>query len=307
MPAFELQVGESEAGERLDVALARRISHLSRRQVRGLIEAGQVRVAGKPSKKGYQLRAGDRVTIEALPGPADFYAEPDPDLEIDVVLETEGFVVALKPPGVPSHPLRPGERGTLAGALVARYPEMRDVGYGRREPGLVHRLDTGTSGLILAARNAAAFDELRAQLRAGKIEKRYLARCVGEVRAPFVIDAPIANDPSDRRKTRACADVLEAKRLNAQPARTEVLSSRPALHGSLVEVRADFARRHQIRVHLASIGHPLLGDPLYGGPRLEGIDHHLLHAAHLCIGTLSVSATPWNHEDSAPKVAAPNR
>jgi 23S rRNA pseudouridine1911/1915/1917 synthase len=182
---------------------------------------------------------------------------------------------------------------------------MRGVGYKKREPGILHRLDTYTSGVMLAARDQGTFDELRRQLQAGEIEKRYLARCTGIVPAPIVIDAAIANDPRDRRKVRACTDPREIKRLRAQTARTEVLSSVPAEHGSLVEVRANNARRHQIRVHLASIGHPLLGDPLYGGPPLEHSNHHLLHASSIKIGTLSTTISPWNHVSSAPKIAAP--
>lgn len=306
MSAFELEVGESDAGQRLDVTLARRVPSLSRGRARALIEAGGVRVGGRLVRKSCVLSAGDRITIEALPGTRDFDCLPDPDLPLSVLLETDDFVVVDKPAGVPSHPLREGERGTLAGALVARYPEMRDVGYSRREPGIVHRLDTDTSGVMLAARNAESFRLLREQLQAGKIEKRYLARCVGVVAAPQVIETPIANDPRDRRKVRACTDAREAKRLSAQPAATEVLASWPATHGSLVEVRANRARRHQIRVHLASIGHPLLGDTLYGGPRLEDPDHHLLHAASLTVGTRSVSTNTWNHTTSDPKIAAPN-
>jgi 23S rRNA pseudouridine1911/1915/1917 synthase len=304
MPAFELEVEESDAAERLDVVLTRRVPGLSRGRARALIQMGAVRVGGRLVRKSFVLRAGDRVTLETLPEVRDFHACADPDLALEVLLETEDFVVVDKPAGVPSHPLREGEVGTLAGALVARYPEMRDVGYSRREPGIVHRLDTQTSGVVLAARNNEAFRMLREQLRMGMIEKRYLARCVGVVAAPQVIDAPIANDPRDRRKVVVCAEPREARRLGAQPAKTEVLSSQPAVHGSLVEVRANKARRHQVRAHLASIGHPLLGDTLYGGPPLEHPAHHLLHAFALRIGTLSVTTTTWNHTTSAPRIAA---
>jgi 23S rRNA pseudouridine1911/1915/1917 synthase len=304
MAAFELEVRDSDAGQRLDVMLARRVPGLSRARARALIESGEARVGGRLVRKSHVLREGDRVTLETLPGPADFYATPDPDVQLEVLLETETFVVVDKPAGVPSHPLEEGERGTLAGGLVARYPEMRDVGYRRREPGIVHRLDTGTSGVMLAARTPEAFRTLREELREGRIEKRYLARCIGVVSSPLVVEAPIANDPRDSRKVRVCTDAREAKRLGAQPARTEVISSEPAPHGSLVEVRVNYARRHQIRIHLASIGHPLLGDTLYGGPRLEHPDHHLLHAVSLRIGTLSITTSIWNHATSSPKIAA---
>jgi 23S rRNA pseudouridine1911/1915/1917 synthase len=307
MPAVTLEMGEDDAGQRVDVVLARRVPELSRARAKALIEAGAVRVGGRRVKKSHAVAAGDRVTLESLPAPVDFYASPDPDLQLEVLFENQGYVIVDKPAGVASHPLKEGELGTLAGALVARYPEMRDVGYSKREPGILHRLDNDTSGAMLAARDQATFNALREQLQAGEIEKRYLARCQGIVSAPTTIDVPIANDPRDRRRVRACTDPREIKRLRAQPATTEVLTSTPAEHGSLVEVRANNARRHQIRVHLASIGHPLLGDPLYGGPPLEAPSRHLLHAVSIRIGTLSTTTTTWNHSTSAPKIAGPRR
>lgn len=306
MPRVELEVGEEDAGERLDVVLSRRVPQLSRARARALVDEGGVRVCGRLAKKSHKVATGDWIEVHDMPGPADFDAAPDPDLALEVLLETEAYVVVDKAAGVPSHPLKEGELGTLANALVARYPEMRGVGYSKREPGIVHRLDIDTSGVMLAARNQEAFEALRKQLEAGEIEKHYLARCQGVVPAPIVIDLPMANDPRDRRKVRVCTDSREIKRLRAQPARTEVLTSTPAAHGSLVEVRADNARRHQIRAHLAAIGHPLLGDTLYGGPPLEPVNRHLLHAVSIKVGTCSTSTKPWNHRLSAPKIAAPD-
>ena len=297
MSVAELEMEEGDAGQRVDMVLARRVPELSRARAKRLIEEGVVRVDGRRVKKSYTVSVGDRVTLESLPGPVDFYAAPDPDLRLDVLVENVGYVVVAKPAGVPSHPLKEGEVGTLAGALVARYPEMRDVGYSKREPGILHRLDNDTSGVMLAARDQATFDALRQQLQAGEIEKRYLARCQGIVPAPMTIDTPIANDPRDRRRARACTDPREIKRLRAQPATTEVLTSTPAEHGSLIEVRANNARRHQIRAHLASIGHPLLGDTLYGGPALATGNRHLLHALSIRVGTGSItvnSRIPWS-------------
>lgn len=302
-------MGEEDAGERLDVVLTRRVPQLSRARAKALIAQGDVRVAGRQVKKSYPVAVGDRVTLASLPAPVDFHAVPDPHLELEVLLEKDGYVVIDKPAGVPSHPLREAETGTVANALVARYPEMRGVGYCKREPGIVHRLDTDTSGVMLAARDQQTFDALRRQLQAGQIEKKYLARCQGVVPAPAVIETPIANDPRDSRKVRVCVDAREIKRLRAQPARTELLGSTPAEHGSLVEVRANNARRHQIRVHLASIGHPLLGDALYGGPALENLDHHLLHAHSITLptGTGSTIVTSRNHRDCYPKIPATAR
>ena len=302
MSAVELEMGEGDAGQRVDLVLARRVPELSRARAKALIEEGAVRVGGRRVKKSYAVAAGDWVRVEGVPGSVDFYAAPDPTLALEVLVENEGYVIVDKPAGVPSHPLKEGEIGTLAGALVARYPEMREVGYSRREPGILHRLDNDTSGVMLAARDQENFEALRRQLRAGEIEKRYLARCQGVVPAPVLIDAPIASDPSNRRKVRACTDPREIKRLHVQPARTEILSSIPAPHGSLIEVRANNARRHQIRAHLAAIGHPLLGDPLYGGPPLTSPKHHLLHAVSIRIGTLSTSTTTWNYASFEPTI-----
>jgi 23S rRNA pseudouridine1911/1915/1917 synthase len=304
MPAVELEIGQEEDGQRLDVVLSRRVPELSRARAKALVEEGVVRVCGRRAKRSYKVTRGDRITIDNMPAPLDFHAAPDPNLALEVLLENDAYVVVDKPAGMPSHPLREGELGTLANALVARYPEMRGVGYRKREPGILHRLDTDTSGVMLAARDQETFETLRRQLQAGEIEKRYLARCQGIVPAPIVIDLPIANDPRDRRRVRVCNDPREIKRLRARSARTEVLSSSPAEHGSLVEVRAYNARRHQIRAHLASIGHPLLGDTLYGGPPLEPPNRHLLHALSITVGTLCSTTTAWNHADSAPKIAS---
>ena len=166
MPAHEFEAAAEDDGQRLDVVLARRVEALSRARAKSLIESGRVEVEGRRRAKNHRLSAGDRVVIAELPASNDFYCEPDPELPLEVLTETEHFVVVDKAAGVPSHPLRAGERGTLAGALVARYPEMRDIGYGKREPGILHRLDTGTSGVMLAARTSDAFDELRDLLRA---------------------------------------------------------------------------------------------------------------------------------------------
>ncbi|MGB8329399.1 MAG: pseudouridine synthase [Polyangiales bacterium] len=304
MAGVEVEVEEQDVGQRLDVVLCRRLPGLSRARAGALVEEGSVQVCGRQAKKSYKVVAGDRITVRSVPAARDFHAAPDPVLAVQVLLENEDYVLVDKPAGMPSHPLKADELGTLANALVARYPEMRGVGYRKREPGILHRLDTETSGVMLAARSQEAFDSLRRQLLAGEIEKRYLARCVGIVPAPLVIDVPIASEPRDRRKVRACSDPREIKRLRAQAARTEVLFSSPAEHGSLVEVRAYHARRHQIRAHLASIGHPLLGDTLYGGPRLEDPDRHLLHAVSIAVGGLVTSTKAWNHAASALSIAA---
>lgn len=295
MGVLELEATEEDAGARLDVVLCRRLPGVSRAVAKALVAEGVARVEGRSVKKSYVVRPGDRISIDRLPGPRDFVATPDPSFELTVLKETEEYVVIEKPPGVPSHPLQAGEVGTVAGALVARYAEMRDVGYSRREPGILHRLDTYTSGVMLAARTPQSFERLRRQLTGGQIEKRYLARCVGVVAAPAVVELPIAGDPRDHRRVRVCRDPREATRLDAKPARTEILRSAPAALGSLVELRANRARRHQVRVHLAAIGHPLLGDALYDGPAEGSPGHHLLHASAIRVDGELIQSNRWKY------------
>ncbi|MEM8609149.1 MAG: RluA family pseudouridine synthase [Myxococcota bacterium] len=270
-----IELLDDDVGERLDVVLVRRVPELSRARTRELFGEGRVRVGGSVVKKSHRVARGDEVTLEGSLPSVDFDALADFAMELSVVYENPDFVVVDKPVGMPSHPLREDERGTVANVLVARYPDMCGVGYRRREPGVVHRLDTNTSGLLLAARNRNAFDRLVEKLRTGGIEKHYRATCLGSVEAPDLIESPIATDPKNARRVVAVNDAREVKRLDARDARTEVLESVRVPEGSRVEVRANHARRHQVRVHLASIGHPLLGDVLYGAPQHPDGHHHL--------------------------------
>lgn len=270
-----LELGADEAGERLDVVLVRRIPELSRDRARQLFAAGRVRADGRMVKKSHRVSGTEVVTIEGDLREVDFAARADRETPLEVIAETADFVVVDKPVGMPSHPLEPDEIGTVANVLIARYPEMRGVGYRDREPGILHRLDNDTSGLLLAARHADAFDALVSRLREGAIEKHYRAICLGTLHAPLSIETPIADHPSDSRKVLVVPDPSNVKRLAARPAVTKVLRSQPVSEGSQVEVQADRARRHQIRVHLASVGHPLLGDVLYGALPHENGHHHL--------------------------------
>ncbi|MCA9530320.1 MAG: RluA family pseudouridine synthase [Myxococcales bacterium] len=274
-----LDVGVEGAGARVDRWLAERLPALSRARAKRLAEEGLVRVNGRRVRKSHRLEAGDVVVLEVALDALDARAVPDPDLPLSVLLEDADLVVVDKAAGVPSHPLRAGERGTVANALLARYPEMAGVGYSDREPGLVHRLDVDTSGALLAARGAEAFERLRAALRAGRVDKRYVALVEGVVVAPRVVDVPIANRPGDQGRVRVCEDARDAERLHARAAMTEVLATTQVGAGSLVEVRAHTATRHQVRAHLAALGHPLVGDVAYGGPVLPGLARHFLHAS----------------------------
>ena len=274
------EIDDGEVGQRLDVFIVRQLPDLGRAKVRKLTLDGKVAVNGRRVKKSYLLETGDVVCIEE-DVPTNLSAVADAGVKLTTVLERPDFVVVDKPAGVSTHPLVAEERGTLVNALVAHYPEMQGVGYSEREPGILHRLDRDTSGLVLAARTSIAFETLRQALQTGQIEKHYLALCEGEVKSGQFFDSPIANDPTDRRRSQACVDEIDISRLKAKPALTEILSAQRLGEFSLIKVRANKARRHQVRVHLSAAGHPLAGDSLYGGRSIEGLNGHFLHATEL--------------------------
>lgn len=272
MGAERIELGPEAAGTRLDRLLADRQRGLGRAAVRRLIEAGQVLIDGRRGRAGTRLWEG--AVLELRDWPESTAATPDPELALSVLHEDGRLLVVDKPAGVPTHPLRAGERGTLAGALLARYPELAGVGHGEREPGLLHRLDTDTSGLLLVARDTESFARLQALLQGGGLDKRYEALCAGQLTAPTSERAWLSARGS-RVTVRG-----EAFR-HAVEIETEVLES--AAHGdfSLVQLRAHLARRHQLRAHLAFLAHPIAADALYGGPPVAGLKRHYLHANFL--------------------------
>lgn len=276
-----LEVDEDEGGTRLDVLLVRRVGGLSRTRARTMIETGHALVNGRRAKKGQRLAPGDRVRLGSLPPPADFVPCPSGGT-LRVVHEDEALVIVDKPAGMPTHPLRPDERDTLANRLLARYPEMEGVGYAQREPGILHRLDNDTSGLVLAARDGATFEALRGALKGGEIDKRYELLADGTIEARRVIDAPIAKHPSDARRVHVCLDPSDRRAPMARRAVTELIEVRPiGERFTYARVVAAVAARHQIRAHLAALGHPLVGDRLYGGSSHDALGRHFLHACEL--------------------------
>ncbi len=274
----ELEAHDADAGSRLDKFLAERIEGVGRQKAAALCEAGNVRIDGRRAKKSALVSAGAKVSV-ALDDP-EFLA-PEPDLELEVRLERPELVVLNKPSGMPSAPLATGERGTLCGALLARYPEMRGVGYRAREPGIVHRLDTQTSGLVLAARNAEAFTRLQHALEVEAIQKRYLAVVSAAGLAETgEISAALAPDPAHPERVRVLGpDELEGY---ARHKVTRYRVQREAHGRALLELNVASAFRHQIRAHLASIGHPIVGDAVYGGEAASELGaRHALHASRI--------------------------
>jgi len=272
-------VPTERAGQRLDKLVVAE-TELGRRRVSELFADGRVTIRGRVATKGESARADDEVTV-ALRG--DDRPSPESQLALEVRLETEHFVIVAKPAGQPSAPLR-GEPGTLAGALLGRYPEMANVGHSPREPGIVHRLDTFTSGLMIAARSKDAFSRLHQALRAGALVKKYLA-VVANTDLPEggVIDSAIA--PDRRNPRRVLVGETAALRSGKNRARAAVTRWRVKQRTgewALLEVDVSRALRHQIRAHLASLGHPIAGDQVYGGPPAPVLgERHALHASYV--------------------------
>ncbi len=281
----EVTVPDSLDGARLDKAVAELIPELSRARAKRAIEMGAVRVNGRRLPKGGTVSRNDvlRVDVAQI---ADAPAVGTPGAPLKVVLETAQLLVVDKPAGQPTAPLKPGETGTLVNAILGRYAELVPdsvhgfFGHSAREPGIVHRLDTETSGALLVARTAAAFGVLKAALKEGRLDKSYLLVC-SEQGLPDegTIDLPIANHPKDQRRVYVCVHPRDVIRYAPRPASTRyrVLSRSGAR--ALVEVRVEKALRHQIRSHFAEIGHPLAGDELYGGSVIRALGRHALHAS----------------------------
>jgi len=289
------------AGARLDRWLAERLTDLSRVRVQHLIAEGRVRVDGHAVKAAYRLQAGERVEARIPPPPSEGLLPERVPLAI--VYEDEHVLVVDKPAGMVTHPGAGRLAGTLAAAALAHAPAMAAVGSPRR-PGIVHRLDKGTSGLIVLARSQAAYDSLTAQLARRTVSRRYLALARGEPRrAEGVIDAPIGRDP----RSRVRMAIVPPGRGKRAVTRYRVLerfgSAADAI--TLIECRLETGRTHQIRVHLASLGHPLLGDDTYRGRRaapegdptltalIDALEGVALHATELAFThpTTGVSMT----------------
>ena len=283
---MKLTITAEQVGARLDKLLVELVPGLGRAGAKRLFADGKVRVASAEGKRPRRASKGDVAAegevVEVELDEASDRALPDPEAPLTVLLETAEVIVLDKPAGQPTAPLGPKERGTLANALVARYPEVAEFGFSPREPGICHRLDTDTSGVVLAARTAQAFAVLTRALKEGRLDKRYLLICnARDLPESGSIEIPLAPHPKDRRRVYACAHPRDVERLSPRPATTAYQMLREHEGWALVEARAPKAARHQIRAHFAAIGHPLAGDALYGGPEVPGLGRHALHAHYL--------------------------
>jgi 23S rRNA pseudouridine1911/1915/1917 synthase len=251
-------------GERLDHYLVRTGHAASRRDASEMVGRGAVMLNGKRGIKGAVVRAGDKVEVEASPALAAI--EPETDHNVELLFEDDALIIVNKPGGVPCHPLRRGELGTVMNVVVARFPETANVGYKPIEGGLIHRLDNGTSGALMVARTADAFSVMRKAIRSGTIRRKYLALVSGNLTAPLNLSAPIAHHPKNPRRMIVASDEAEIAKLGARPAVTRIEAVRRVGNFTLVSVTPSSGVRHQIRVHLAHAGFPIVGDELYGGP-----------------------------------------
>jgi len=283
MAKLEVMVTAPFNGARLDKAIVALVGGASRARVKRAIEEGAVRVNGVLVAKGGVVKDGDRIEIdENTIGSGDEPCVPEPDAPLVVRHESKLLLVVDKPAGQPTAPIRKGEMKTLANALAGRYPELAGIGYSPREPGLVHRLDNETSGLVVVARTAAAFELLRDALQFEKLAKEYLLVCASSnLPDTGTIEYPIANHPKDKRRVYPCIHPRDVMRYAPRPAVTTYRVERRVGPWALVRAEAARAVRHQLRAHFAAIEHPLAGDVLYGAPAVDGLDRHALHAARI--------------------------
>ena len=278
------------AKERLDHYLVRTGFAPSRRVAQELVERGLVRINGRRSKKSEVVGAEDRVEVAATNRRA--VIEPNAELPLEVLHEDAAVIVVNKPGGMPCHPLHAEERDTVMNAVVARFPDVATVGEKPLEGGLLHRLDNGTSGALLIARNRGTFDKLRDAIRAGRIARRYEALVAGAVERKTEIDAPIAHHAKNARKM-IVGDPSSANPKRAgRAASTLVEPIRRVGEFTLLSIAPKTGSRHQIRVHLASIGHPIVGDTLYGGPASDDARARTLLAASMRRGVRLAGGRP---------------
>lgn len=263
-------------GERLDKALAVRLTQLSRAQIQNLIRDGLVTVNDHAVKASYRVEGGERVAVQIpVQNAADVVPQPEA-IALSVLYEDDHVAMIDKPAGMVVHPAFGHRSGTLVNAILGRWPQIAAID-GPERAGIVHRLDKETSGVIVIAKTTEALANLRAQFKARSVTKRYVALVEGMPDTPEgIIDAPIGRDPNQRKRM----SVLR----NGREAVTEYHVLEAYADHSLIEVFPKTGRTHQIRVHMAFIGHPVVGDTVYGRRKQRvKMKRHFLHAATITI------------------------
>jgi 23S rRNA pseudouridine1911/1915/1917 synthase len=268
-PGRTIEIGAEDAGARLDVVLARALG-VSRGWVRKLLDSDRVKLGGRPAAKGTILRAGDRIEVEPY-APPEAPPAPNPDMELRVLAERAGWLAVDKPACVAVHPLGPDETDTMLNAVIARRPGIAGVGEGGLRSGVVHRLDPGTSGVLLFATEDDAWHAARRAFAERRVEKRYVARVHGRLERSCEV----------RILLESRGDHVRIVESGGREAHSEIRPLEPGDETSLVEIRIRTGVRHQIRATFAYLGHPVVGDSRYGSPVVR--PRHSLHATLLAI------------------------
>jgi 23S rRNA pseudouridine1911/1915/1917 synthase len=273
-------VSADEAGVRIDRYLTGVLAGESRSQIQRLIKDGRISIAGEPVRSNRVVKAGERIDVDI---PEAVSPAPQPEaLDVDIVYQDSDIVVVNKPAGMVVHPAAGHAQGTLVNALLHQVKDLSGIG-GELRPGIVHRLDRGTSGLMVVAKNDRAHAELARQFHDREVEKEYVALVWGVVQAGKRIDLPIGRDPVDRKK-------MSARARRARSAATRITAALHLEGVTLAHVAISTGRTHQIRVHSSEIGHPIVGDAPYGGLRrrvrcdvrpLLALERPFLHAGRL--------------------------
>jgi 23S rRNA pseudouridine1911/1915/1917 synthase len=277
MNGRELELTLNVAGERLDRALTNALPELSRAQIQRLIKGGRITMGGKAVKASYRLEGGEQLHVR-LPEPVETSLIPEA-IPLDILYEDEDIIVINKPAGMVVHPAPGHERGTLVNAVLAHSPDLPGVG-GEKRPGIIHRLDKDTSGLIVVAKHDVALRGVQRQFKQRSVRKVYLALVEGHIQpSEAQIDAPIGRDPRRRKRM---AVIPPNRSARARPAQTAYQLVDTYGDFSLVECYPLTGRTHQIRVHLAFAGYPIVGDAVYGRRKQRlPLKRHFLHAAEL--------------------------
>jgi len=297
-----------DAGVRLDVAVSRRVDR-SRTVCASLIRAHRVRVNGAAEKASYALAAGDRIVVD-VPAPTEPDAKPEA-IPIHIIYRDADLCVVDKPAGMATHPAPGSPRGTLVNALLAALGPLPSIN-GTLRPGIVHRLDKDTSGLLVVAVSEQGMRGLSRDMAERKIEREYDAVVWGRfAQERGVIDAPLGRDPGDRTKfavrdggRRAVTQYRAAETFTLRPAEHRRIAAPPDVL-TLAQLKLETGRTHQIRVHCAAIGHPIVGDRAYGGGRPSlGMPRQALHAArlrfvHPISGKAMSFTAPWPDDFAA--------
>lgn len=270
MERLTFLIDQNHSNERLDTFLAETLTEISRSYIQKLIHVGDITVNQKNVKANYKLKENDQITaVIAEAEPIDILPEV---MNLNIIYEDSDVIVVNKPQGMVVHPAHGHYSGTLVNGLLAHCRDLSGIN-GKLRPGIVHRIDKDTSGLIMAAKNDFAHQHLAQQLKEHTVERAYWALCQGVISEPGgIIDAPIGRAENERKK-------MAVTTKNHKEARTRYTVKARYHHYTLIECRLETGRTHQIRVHLAYIGHPLVGDPLYGY-RKGNLDFHgqALHA-----------------------------